>query len=46
MKFAANVNYKMLCKLVKFQSHYTHMAYAAPSELMLKAYKKGDVENS
>ena len=52
MKFATNVNYRVLCKLVKFQSHLTCVVGSAPSELMLKAYKlryekiKQDAENS
>ena len=52
MKVAANVEYKMLCKIVKFLSHLTCVVGSAPSNLMLKAYKlryekmKQDAENS
>ena len=36
MKFAENVNYS---NIVMFQSHRARLVFAAPIELMLKAYK-------
>ena len=40
MEFAANVNYRMLCKIVNFQSYRAYVVWSELSELMLEAYKQ------